>query len=164
MPGCDASTMSVSEPSSSQLTQLDNDDITVIGGPASSSQLTANLSTALLQTEEADCKAERKTHHNNGNKAPQVDKPNGKNLDPTCLKLAIEWPGVTKGGRKVSYYYCIACDEFCANNSWQHAFEHAEDCGVHVVVEFLLYDGLTSTVCLTETQVRLARISKRGGS
>lgn len=163
MPGCDMSTMSMSEPSSSQLTQPDNDDITIIDGPVSSSQLTANLSTTLLQTKEVDCKAECKTHCNNGNKAPQVDKPNGKNLDPTCLKLAIEWPGVTKGDRKVSYYYCITCDEFHANNSHQHAFEHAKDCGVHVVVEFLPYDELTSTVCLTETQARLVRISKRGG-
>lgn len=88
MPGCDMSIMSMSEPSSSQLTQPDNDDITIIDGPVSSSQLTANLSTTLLQTKEADCKAECKTHCNNGNKAPPSGQTKweefGPNMSETC--------------------------------------------------------------------------------
>ena len=70
MPSCDASTATTSEPSSGQSTQLDDDEITVVDGPASSSWLTAILSTELLQTEIADHEAERERHCQNGNKAP----------------------------------------------------------------------------------------------
>lgn len=70
MLSCDASTATMSEPSSGQSTQLDDDKITVVDGPASSSWPTAILSTELLQMEIADCEAERERHCQNGNKAP----------------------------------------------------------------------------------------------
>ena len=98
MPSCDASTATTSEPSSGQSTQLDDDEITVVDGPASSNRPTAILSTELLQTEIADREAECERRCQNGNKAPQQDKPGGKNLDQTYLKLAIERPGVSNGG------------------------------------------------------------------
>ena len=139
MPSCDASTATTSEPSSGQSTQLDDDKITVVDGPASSNWPTAILSTELLQTEIADREAERERRRQNGNKAPRQDKPGGKNLDQTCLKLAIEWPGVSNGGRKVIHYYCIACDSFRANNSRTRAFDHFGKCPVHVAVDFLSF-------------------------
>ena len=139
MPSCDMSTATTSEPSSGQSTQLDDDEITVVEGPASSSQPTAILSNELLQMEIANREAECERCHQNGNKAPQQDKPDGKNLDQTCLKLTIKWPGVFNGGQKVIHYYCIACDSFHANNSQTCTFDHFGKCPVCVTVNFLSF-------------------------
>ena len=83
------------------------------------------LSTQLLQSSATDREAEHERWCKNGNVPSGEDRAGGKNLNQTCLQLAIERPGTTSGGRATSHYFCIACDKFCANNSRYHAFEHA---------------------------------------
>ena len=104
------------------------------------------LSTKLLQAAITDHEAEHEKCHNNGNISPQENKPGGKNLDQTCLWLAIKWPATTKAGNTTTHYWCIACDKFCANNSCSHALDHADQCDVsidlnpfHRLTAFLLF-------------------------
>ena len=112
----------------SQSTDPDKDDVTVIN----TSQSQQVLSTQLLQAAATDHEAERERHHNNGNKSPREDKPGGKNLDQTCLQLAIERPATMKAGNATTHYWCIACDKFWANNSRSHALAHADQCDVSI--------------------------------
>ena len=70
------------------------DDVTIIN----TSQSQEVLSTQLLQAAATDREAERERCRNNSNKSPREDKPGGKNLDQTCLRLAIERPATTKVG------------------------------------------------------------------
>ena len=102
---------------SQSMSDPNEDDVTVIN----TSQSQEVLSTQLLQAAAADHEAECEQHHNNSNKSPREDKPGGKNLDQTCLRLAIEWPATTKAGNTTIHYWCIACDKFWANNSCSHA-------------------------------------------
>jgi hypothetical protein len=136
MPSRNASTENASEnqPVPSQSVQDDDDAITVVGGTASSNPRPPSevLSTQLLQSSAADREAERERRRKNGNVPPREDRAGGKNLDQTCLRLAIERPGTTSGGRATSHYFCIACDKFRANNSRSRAFEHADQCDVSI--------------------------------
>src|SRR5258708_31471679 len=90
------------------------------------------LSTQLLQSSVADRETERERRRQNGNVPLREDKTGGKNLDKTCLRLAIERPGRTGGGRATTHYFCIVCDKFRANNSRSRAFEHADQCDVSI--------------------------------
>ena len=112
----------------SQSTDPDKDDVTVIN----TSQSQQVLSTQLLQAAATDREAERERRRNNGNKSPREDKPGGKNLDQTCLRLAIERPATTKAGNATTHYWCIACDKFRANNSRSRALDHADQCDVSI--------------------------------
>lgn len=136
MPSRNVSTENVSEsqPIPSQSGQDDDDTTTVVSGPASSNPGPPSevLSTQLLQSSAADREAERERRRKNGNLPPREHRAGGKNLDQTCLRLAIEWPGTTSGGRATSHYFCIACDKFRANNSRSCAFEHADQCDVSI--------------------------------
>ena len=118
------------------------DEITVISasGPASSNSGPPSVAvlTQLLQSSAADWEAECKRQHKNGNIAPRQGKAGGKNLDQTCLRLAIEWPWTTSGGRATVQYFCIACDKFHANNSQSHTFEHADQCNGSVEFDILM--------------------------
>jgi hypothetical protein len=109
------------------------DEIT-ISGPASDSSNPGPpseiISTQLQQSSAADCEAKRKRRCKNGNVPPREGKAGGKNLDQTCPRLPIEWPGTTSGGRATVHYFRIACDKFRANNSRSCAFEHAGQCNV----------------------------------
>lgn len=116
MPICDTS---------QSMPDRDDDDITVVA-------TSQELSIQLLQTAAADREAERERRRKNGNVSPRQHKPGGKNLDQTCLRLAIERPATTKGGTATVHYWCIACDKFRANNSRSRAFEHAEQCKVSI--------------------------------
>jgi len=113
---------------SQSISDPDEDDVMVID----TSQSQEVLSTQLLQATATDCEAERERCRNNGNKSPQEDKPGGKNLDQTCLRLAIEWPATTKAGNATTHYWCIACDKFWANNSRSRALDHADQCDVSI--------------------------------
>jgi hypothetical protein len=136
MPSCDVSMENTSKswPILSQSGQDDDDAITVVSGPASSNPGPPSevVSTQLLQSSAADREAERERRRKNGNVPPREDMAGGKNLDKTCLRLAIERPGTTSGGRAISHYFCIACDKFRANNSRSRAFEHADQCNVSI--------------------------------
>ena len=77
-------------------------------GPPSSSEV---LSTQLLQSSVTDREAEHERRRKNGNVPPREGKAVGKNLDQTCLRLAIERPGTTSGGRATTHHFCIACDK-----------------------------------------------------
>jgi len=102
---------------SQSMSDPDKDDVTVID----TSQSQEVLLTQLLQAAATDRKAKHERRRNNSNKSPREDKPGGKNLDQTCLRLAIEWPATTKAGNTTIHYWCIACDKFWANNSCSHA-------------------------------------------
>jgi len=104
------------------------DDVTVID----TSQSQEVLSTQLLQAAATDREAEREQRCNNSNKSPREDKPGGKNLDQTCLRLAIEQPATMKAGNATTHYWCIACDKFRANNSRSRALDHADQCDVSI--------------------------------
>jgi hypothetical protein len=116
---------------------LDGSDSEIIvtsqasNNPGPSSEV---ISTQLLQSNAADREAERERRRKNGNVPPRQGKSGGKNLDQTCLRLAIERPGTTSGGRATVHYFCIACDKFRANNSRSRAFEHADQCNVSVEI------------------------------
>jgi hypothetical protein len=121
------------------------------------------VSTQLLQSSGTDREAERERRRKNGNVPPREGKAGGKNLDQTCLRLAIERPGTTSGGRATVHYFCIACDKFRANNSRSRAFEHADQCNVSITtslssVSFDELEGLTNTI---ETRTRMADFSQR---
>lgn len=83
--------MSTKNASKSQriLPQSGQDDVT--SGPASSNPGPPSevVSTQLLQSSAADREAERERRRKNGNVPPREGKPGGKNLDQTCLRLAI---------------------------------------------------------------------------
>ena len=111
---------------SQSMSDPDEDDVTVID----TSQSQEVLSTQLLQAAATDREAERERRRNNSNKSPREDKPGGKNLDQTCLRLAIERPATTKAGNATTHYWCIACDKFRANNSRSRALDHADQCDV----------------------------------
>ena len=138
MPSREVSTEN-SQPITSQSGQDDDDTVTVVGGPASSNPGPPSevLSTQLLQSSATDREAERERRRKNGNVPSREDRAGGKNLDQTCLRLAIERPGTTSGGRATSHYFCIACDKFRANNSRSRAFEHADQCDVSI--EFSIF-------------------------
>ena len=125
---------SKSQPILSQSEQDDDDAITIVSGPTSSNPEPPLevLSTQLLQLSATDREAERERQRKNGNVPFREDRSSGKNLDQTCLRLAIEWPGTTSGGRATTQYFCIACDKFRANNSRSRAFEHADQCDVSI--------------------------------
>ena len=123
--------MSTENESKSPQSQPGQDDVT--SGPPASSNPGPPLevvSTQLLQSGAADREAERERRRKNGNVPPREGKPGGKYLDKTCLRLAIERPGTTSGGRATIHYFCIACNKFRANNSRSRAFEHADQCNV----------------------------------
>ena len=138
MPSREVSTEN-SQPITSQSGQDDDDTVTVVGGLASSNPGPPSdvLSTQLLQSSATDREAERERRRKNGNVPSREDRAGGKNLDQTCLRLAIERPGTTSGGRATSHYFCIACDKFRANNSRSRAFEHADQCDVSI--EFSIF-------------------------
>jgi hypothetical protein len=101
MPGPSYTDMSIStltQPPSSQSVQNSkaNIEVQIKNGNDRPSQV---LSTQLLQSSVADREAERERRRKNGNVPPREDKPGGKNLDQTCLRLVIERPGSTSGGR-----------------------------------------------------------------
>lgn len=123
MPSCDTL------PSSSQ---HGDKDVTILDNPTTSSPSQEVLSTHLLQAAAFDREAEREQRRKNGNVSPREHKPGGKNLDPTCLRLAIERSATTKGGKATTHYWCISCDKFRANNVHDRAFEHAEQCNVSI--------------------------------
>jgi hypothetical protein len=127
MPSCDVS-QSVSDP--------DEDNVTVVNTSPSQEV----LSTQLLQAAATDREAERERRRNNGNISPREDKPGGKNLDQTCLRLAIERPATTKAGNTTTHYWCIACDKFRANNSRSRALDHADQCDVSIDLNPFLSD------------------------
>jgi hypothetical protein len=148
MPSRNASTVtentaSESQPIPSQFGQDGDDEIMVISGPAARAPNIAPassnpglpseiISTQLLQSSATDRQAERERRRKNGNVPPREGRAGRKSLDQTCLRLAIERPGTTTGGRATSHYFCIACDKFRANNSRSRAFEHAEQCNVSI--------------------------------
>ena len=124
---------------SQSMSDPDKDDVMVID----ISQSQEVLLTQLLQAAATDCKAEREQCHNNGNKSPQEDKLGGKNLDQTCLQLAIEWPATTKASNATTHYWCITCDKFWPNNSHSCALDHADQCNVSIVE---IYFHLTNII------------------
>lgn len=136
MPCCNVSTENASN--SQPIPQPGQD---VISGPASSNSRPPSevVSTQLLQSSVADREAERERRRKNGNVPPREGKTGGKNLDQTCLRLAIERPGTTNGGRATVHYFCIACDKFRANNSRSRAFEHADQCNVSIKFNVIIF-------------------------
>ena len=107
---------------SQSMSAPDKDDVMVID----ISQSQEVLLTQLLQAAATDCEAECEQCHNNGNKSPQEDKLGGKNLDQTCLQLAIEWPATMKASNATTHYWCITCDKFWPNNSHSRALDHCD--------------------------------------
>ena len=116
--------------------RLPADDVSAT--PARTGPPSEIISTQLLQSSAVDREAKRERRRKNGNVPPRQGKTGGKNLDQTCLRLAIEWPGTTNGGRATIHYFCIACDKFRANNSRSRAFEHADQCNVSIEFNIII--------------------------
>ena len=136
MPSRDVSTENEPIPS-----QLEPGQDEIISDPASSNPGPPSeiVSTQLLQSGAADREAKREKRRKNGNVPPRQGKAGGKSLDQTCLRLAIERPGTTNGGRATVHYFCIACDKFRANNSRSRAFEHADQCNVSIKSDIMIF-------------------------
>lgn len=136
----------------------DDDDVTIVDNTTTRGPSQEVLSTQLLQSTATDWEAEREQCRQNGNVSPRGDKQGGKNLDQTCLRLAIERPATTAGGKSTTHYWCIACDKFCANNSRNCAFEHAEQCkvGIYSKISMRYQQYLT---CLSDIETGLAQFS-----
>jgi len=98
-----------------------------IDPPAYQSQ----LSTEALQAVDGDHKTEHQLWHKNSNISPQELKKTGALIDELCASLVIECVKAKGNGKgKGTYYYCISCDEWAANNSWTRALPHVKKCKV----------------------------------
>jgi hypothetical protein len=117
----------------------ENEPISSQPGRSNSGPPSEIVSTQLMQSGAADCEAEREKRRKNGNVPPRQGKAGGKSLDQTCLRLAIERPGTTGGGRATVNYFCIACDKSRANNSRSRAFEHADQCNVSIEFNIMIF-------------------------
>ena len=158
MPSGDASTRTMSQRDPSRSGQDDDAESTVVNVPTSSGP------PQLLQIDAADREAECERRRVNDNESPREDKPDGKNLDLTCLRLAIEQPGTTNRGKETVYYFCIVCDKTRANNSRIRAFEHTQplSCFLHQLYEIPSIQCLPTKLMVVFYCQRLLPLLKYG--
>jgi hypothetical protein len=118
----------------SQLVELDS---MVIDNPPPSQDDPVQLSTQLLQTAAANRQVECDLWKKNGNIIPRKAKATGAPLDALCCSLVIERIKEKGSGKGMAtYYYCIACDDRCANNARNRALPHVKNCGVRAFFQF----------------------------
>jgi len=100
----------------------------------------AQLSAQLLQTGAANQQVERDLRKTNGNVVPREAKATGAPLNVLCCSLVIEHIEEKGSGKgTATYYYCIMCDERCANNARNRALPHVKNCGVHAFSQFSVW-------------------------
>lgn len=88
------------------------------------------LSTQLLQESLAARATEQEQRHLNGNISPRTALKAGSKFDAIYANLVIEVTELNSKKKETTYFYCIACDERCANNSRQQALPHVQKCKV----------------------------------
>jgi hypothetical protein len=122
----------MSDATPSESSQLPSSNHTEVNRPAYSSQPT--LSNDALQQCAAERQVERDQRRANGNQILRVPRKTGAPIDRLCARLVIERvEPKTKGGGKVTVFYCIGCDQRRSNNARSRALPHSKDCKVREI-------------------------------